>query len=69
MDGLKVVCVSNTAYIPNLDVAGNPHPNQTLTDVVLGKTYDVLQERDGWYQLIDESGEDYWYPANMFELA
>jgi len=68
MAGLKVVCVSNVAHIPNLDAAGNPYTNQMLIDLLLGKTYDVLEERDGWYQIVDESGEDYWYPAEMFEV-
>lgn len=67
MAELKVVCVSNVAYIPNLDAAGNPHTNQTLNDLLLGKTYDVLKVHDGWYQIVDESGEEYWYPAEMFK--
>lgn len=67
MAELKVVCISNVAHIPNLDAAGNPHTNQTLVDLSLGKTYDVLKAHDGWYQIIDESGEEYWYPAEMFE--
>ena len=53
-DRLKVVCISNDAFIPNQNVDGSKAVSQTLIDLVLGKIYIVLQERDGWYQLVDE---------------
>ena len=37
-----------------------------------GKTYDVLPVEDvlgDWYRIIDESGEDYLYPASSFEIV
>ena len=35
--------------------------------------YEVLDEKtfkhSTWYQIIDDSGEAYWYPAHFFELV
>lgn len=33
------------------------------------KTYTVLGVKKGWYQLIDDSGEDYLYPPENFEIV
>ena len=32
------------------------------------KVYDVLSIEKGWYRIIDDSGEDYLYPAKYFEI-
>lgn len=32
-----------------------------------GKVYEVLSEEDGWYRIIDKSGEDYLYPKDEFK--
>ena len=37
-------------------------------DLILGKTYDVLSIEEGWYRIIDESGEDYLYPPHIFQI-
>lgn len=33
-----------------------------------GRVYEVLSEEDGWYRIIDKSGEDYLYPKNEFKI-
>lgn len=37
------------------------------------KVYEVLDKKtfkhSTWYQIVDDSGEAYWYPAHFFELA
>lgn len=33
-----------------------------------GKVYTVLSIEKGWYRVIDDSGEDYLYPPEMFEI-
>ncbi len=33
------------------------------------KEYDVLAVEKGWYRIIDDSGEDYLYPPNLFEIV
>lgn len=38
----------------------------TLTN---GKVYDVMSIKKGWYRVIDDSGEDYLYPARLFEIV
>ena len=30
------------------------------------RVYEVLSEEDGWYRIIDKSGEDYLYPKDEF---
>lgn len=32
-----------------------------------GKDYDVLAVEHGWYRIVDDTGEDYLYPAGNFE--
>ena len=34
-----------------------------------GETYEVLAVENGWYRIIDKSGEDYLYPAEEFEIV
>ena len=33
-----------------------------------GRVYEVLSEEDGWYRIIDKSGEDYLYPKDEFKI-
>ena len=32
------------------------------------KIYDVISVEKGWYRIIDDSGEDYLYPPEQFEI-
>lgn len=34
-----------------------------------GKVYDVQGIQCGWYQIIDETNEDYLYPPQAFEVV
>ena len=39
-------------------------------DLIPGKVYDVIKvEKHGWYRIVDESGEDYMYPPELFEIV
>ena len=33
------------------------------------KIYDVISIERGWYRIIDDSGEDYLYHPDMFEIV
>lgn len=33
-----------------------------------GKVYTVLSIEKDWYRIIDDSGEDYLYPPELFEI-
>lgn len=33
------------------------------------KIYEVLSIEKGWYRLVDDSGEDYLYPPEQFEIV
>ena len=34
-----------------------------------GTLYEVLSVERGWYRIIDDSGEDYLYPPDCFEIV
>lgn len=40
-------------------------------DLIPGKEYEVIEvtKKLGWYRVIDESGEDYCYPTQFFEVV
>lgn len=33
-----------------------------------GKIYKVLSVEKEWYRIVDDSGEDYLYPPELFEI-
>lgn len=35
----------------------------------MGKVYEVLSIERDWYRIVDDSGEDYLYPPELFELV
>lgn len=35
-------------------------------DLLLGKCYEVLATKGDWLRIVDESSEDYLYPADWF---
>ena len=38
-------------------------------DLVPQKIYEVVSEEKGFYRIVDESGEDYLYPPQYFEVV
>jgi len=52
---------------------GNKHEDfivkNNRIDLVPGKEYEVLSIEREWYRVIDESGEDYLYPPDFFEIV
>lgn len=37
--------------------------------MINGKIYDVLSVEKTWYRIVDEEGEDYLYPPELFEVV
>jgi hypothetical protein len=37
-------------------------------DLVDGKEYEIIAVEKEWYRIVDESGEDYLYPPQLFEI-
>ena len=33
------------------------------------KIYEVLSIEKGWYRIVDDTGEDYLYPPENFEIS
>lgn len=38
-------------------------------ELINGKVYDVISTEKEWYRIIDETGEDYLYPPEVFEIV
>lgn len=38
-------------------------------ELIRGKIYECLSVEKGWYRIVDESGEDYLYPPEEFEVV
>ena len=38
-------------------------------DEETGEIYEVLSIEKGWYRIVDDTGEDYLYPPEAFEIA
>ena len=38
----------------------------SLLTLINNKVYDVIYVEKGWYRIIDETGEDYLYPSELF---
>ena len=59
-----VRCISVRPWLtyPGCDEPGGCH------DLTLGKVYELLavEARGAFYRIVDDSGEDYLYPANLF---
>ena len=50
-----------------IEFVGENNPHMDLTK---GKRYNVLTvDRHGWYRIMDDSGEDYMYPPEMFTVV
>ena len=63
-----VRCINNKAYVHLPDEAGN----DTLADLTIGAVYKVLPTAQyewdtGVIRIVDNSGEDYLYPASYFQ--
>ena len=46
-----------------------PNSYVIFMDVIPNKIYEVLAIEKGWYRIIDESGEDYLYAPEKFEIV
>lgn len=51
-------------FVMGADAAG--FGDFSAADLVIGQCYAVLAREDDWLRIIDESGEDYLYPAAWF---
>lgn len=36
--------------------------------LINSKEYDVISVEEGWYRIVDETGEDYLYAPEAFEI-
>ena len=50
---MKVRCITPTRFLETTN----------------SKIYDVLSVEKGWYRIVDDSGDDYLYPPQMFEVV
>jgi hypothetical protein len=67
---MKVRCISNKFQLVE-DETGHVTPTTSQNTTVwldIGKAYEIISIERGWYRIIDESGEDYLYPPELFEV-
>lgn len=67
---MKVRCISNRFQFSE-EENGHFLPVTDAGSTIwldIGKVYEVITIEHGWYRLIDESGEDYLYPPELFEV-
>ena len=43
--------------------------NTVLLCLTQDKVYEVISIEKRWYRIIDDSGEDYLYPPELFEIV
>ena len=55
-------------YIGEREV-DTPNSYKIFMDVIPDKIYEVLVIEDGCYRIVDESGKDYLYPPENFEIV
>lgn len=50
---------------------GEYMPEPFATHLIDGKIYEVIEISKNlkWYRIVDESGEDYLYPPQLFEIV
>ena len=64
-----VRCINNRQFLKQLDF----EDDETIYDLIVGRIYkvipDVEEEKLGYLRIVDESGEDYTFPADYFEAV
>lgn len=51
--------------VKRVEFIGESNPYALLS----GKVYTVLSVEQGWYRIVDETGEDYLYPPTAFKVV
>ena len=70
MAGLKVRCVSINPYLdekPDGSFVEGEFEGEMIS-LTLNKIYDVVEQDDEYYRIVDDTDEDYLYPKSMFEV-
>ena len=70
MAGLKVRCISVKPYLdenPDGSFVEGAYEGEMIS-LTLNKVYDVVEQDDEYYRIVDDTDEDYLYPKSMFEV-
>ncbi len=66
---MYVRCINNKQYLKHPDF----EDDETIHDLVVGRIYKIIpdekEEKLGYLRIVDESGEDYTFPASYFEIV
>jgi hypothetical protein len=64
---MYVRCINNKQFLKHPDF----EDDEIIHDLVIGQIYKVIPDKKeealGYLRIVDESGEDYTFPANYFE--
>ena len=61
-------CINNREYLSPKHGVFVFLSGEDPTDLTLGRVYSVLEVEDDLYRIVDDSGEDYLYPRDMFQV-
>ena len=68
MAGLRVRCIDTRPYLSETAIGLRVEASDgEMVSLTRGKLYDVLEQDDEFYRIVDDTGEDYLYPKSMFE--
>ncbi len=66
---MKVRCMNKDTISQPDDSSEWITYGQEEGEITIGESYEVISIENGSYRIIDDSGEDYVYPSNMFEFV
>lgn len=67
---MKVRCIDSRSFLHEED-GGLVHQSRPgeIVSLTAGNVYEVLGVEQGWYRIVDDTGEDYLYPPDLFDVV
>lgn len=72
MVAVNIRCISIKAYLeeqPDGTLLEGEFEGDMSISLTLHREYEVLEEDKGYYRIVDDTEEDYWFPTTMFEVV
>lgn len=67
---MRVRCIDNRPFLHEDGRAlVQESRSGELVSLTVGKVYAVIGIEKGWYRVVDDTDEDYLYPARLFEIV
>lgn len=67
---MRVRCVNNRPFLRERGGAlVREFGSGEMVSLTRGRVYEVLNMERGWYRIVDDTGDDYIYPPDIFEIV